>query len=164
MGERQSNHEYYCIFSVWNDNQKSILINKELFHGLKYDVYIERRFVVVKLLALLQLMPYLVFINHQHSWIDSHVALLYDQPHGDLKEYLYQISHSSWAIVELMIIYQRGRLAGREEIILIMCEIIAQICWVVRDRGEIWLPSSWMDLLSQLFLEYGFWQSEEITA
>ena len=137
MGERQSNHEYYWIFSIWNDNQKSILINKELFHGLKYDVYIERRFVVVKLLALLQLMPYLVFINQPHSWIDSHVALLYDQPHGDLKEYLYQISHSSWAIVELMIIYQRGRFAGREEIILIMCEIISQIYWAVQDRREV---------------------------
>ena len=51
--------------------------------------------MVVKFLALLQLMPYLVFINHPHNWIDSHVALLYDQPHGDLKEYLYHISHSS---------------------------------------------------------------------
>ena len=131
-GWKTNNHEYYWIFSIWNDSQKSILINKELFHGLKYHVYIERRFI-----ALLQLMPYLVFINHQHSWIDSHISLLYDQPHGDLKEYLYQISHSSWAIVEFMIIYQRGRFAGREEIILIMCEIIAQICWAIRDRGEV---------------------------
>ena len=37
------------ILSIRNDNQKSILINKELFHGLKYDV------LVVKLSALLQL-------------------------------------------------------------------------------------------------------------
>ena len=160
MGETQSNHKYYLIFSIWNDNQKSILINKELFHGLKYDVYTERRFMVVKLLALLQLMPYLVFIIHQHSWIDSHAALLYDQPHGYLKEYLYQISHSSWEIVELMIIYQRRRFARREEIILIMCEIIAQsLLSYTRSRRDLLVKM--MDMWSNrwedsLFLKAGW--------
>ena len=55
-----------------------------------------------------------------------------------------------------MIIYQRGRFAGREEIILVMCEIIAQVWWAVRDRGEVLLHGAKQSLIFATSTQYEY--------